>query len=42
MSRLCARYLAMTIASATACARMHALNNNRANNNTRDNGWAGV
>ncbi|WP_430390094.1 hypothetical protein [Dyella sp. 20L07] len=37
-----ARFVAMIVASATACERVRALNNNNANNNTRIDGWAGV
>lgn len=37
-----ANLVAMTAASASATEHARALNNNNANNNTRNHGWAGV
>ncbi|WP_255412551.1 hypothetical protein [Dyella sp. C11] len=42
MSRIHATLVAMTAASGAAGDCMRALNNNNANNNTRNHGWAGV
>lgn len=42
MTFLHARTVAMVAASAVANEHMRALNNNNANNNTRNDGWAGV
>jgi hypothetical protein len=42
MTLLHARIVAMTAASAVANEHVRALNNNNANNNTRNDGWAGV
>ena len=37
-----AQLVAMTAASASAYESLRALNNNNANTNTRNHGWAGV
>ncbi|WP_255557157.1 hypothetical protein [Dyella sp. ASV21] len=42
MTSFSARLAAMTVASAMAGECVRALNNNNANNNTRDHGWASV
>lgn len=42
MISLHAQLVAMTAASASANECVRALNNNNANNNTRNHGWAGV
>lgn len=42
MSRLCARFVAITAAAAATGECVRTLNNNNANNNTRIHGWAGV
>ena len=42
MMLLHARLVAMVAASAVANEQLRALNNHNANNNTRNDGWAGV